>query len=141
MDGLKGQKGSILVEFAVCGIMFIGFVMGIIVMGIWIYNFSQVSQAARIAAHNVGVTDNAAESQDMALNYLNKALIACPTRGAVAYSTAENGYGVAEAYMEPLFPGFQKLIDPFGSSNVNGKIHIRKEAVRTREYMLRIGVK
>lgn len=135
----KDNRGSIMVEFAICGIMFIGFVMGMIVMGIWIYNTSQVSQAARIAAHNVAVTNNLDEAQNQAMAYLNKTLIACPTKGALAYSTSENACGVAEAYMTPLFPGFQKLIDPRGKSTIDGRIHIKKEATRVREFRYRPG--
>jgi Flp pilus assembly protein TadG len=142
-DGITGPirdaRGSIMVEFAMGGILFTGFVMGIIVMGLWIYNVSQVSQAARIAAHNVAVTGNAAESQKMAMKYLDSALIACPARGARAYRTTEKGFGVVEAYMEPLFPGFQKLMDPQGKSTLNGKILIRKEASRVLEYRFRPG--
>lgn len=126
-----------MVEFAICGIMFVGVVLGMIVTGIWIYNASKVSQAARIAAYNVAWTNNAAEAQSQAMTYLNKTLIACPSRGAVAYSDAENGFGVAEAYMNPLFPGFQKLIDPRGASTINGTIHIKREAERVREYRFR----
>lgn len=128
-----------MVEFAICGIMFVGVVLGMIVMGLWIYNVSKVDQAARVAAYNMAVTNNAAEAQQLALSYLNKTLIACPAKGAMAYGTSENGQGIAEADMNPLFPGFQKLIDPMGKSTINGKIHIRKEAVRTREYRFRPG--
>lgn len=136
---IKDNRGSILVEFAICGIMFIGFVMGMVVMGIWIYNTSQVSQAARIAAHNVAVTNDLAEAQNLAMEYLNKTLIACPTKGVLAYSTEDNASGVAEAYMTPLFPGFEKLVDPRGESTINGRIHIKKEATRVREYRYRPG--
>lgn len=135
----KENEGSIMVEFAFAGIMFIGFVFGIIVTGTWIYNVSQVSQAARIAAHNIAVTNNENESEEMALKYLNKMLIACPFKGTSAFKTSANGYGVAEAYMNPLFPGFQKLIDPFGSSTINGRIHIRREATRVLENRFRAG--
>ncbi|MCL4442051.1 MAG: pilus assembly protein [Firmicutes bacterium] len=139
MGLVKENRGSIMVEFAFGGIFFIGFVLGMIVIGIWIYNASQVSQAARIAAHNVAVTNNPAESQNMALKYLNNTLIACPVKGAAAYSTTENGCGVAEAYMSPLFPGFHKLLDPRGKSTTDGRIHIRKEASRVLEYRFRPG--
>ncbi|KJS64246.1 MAG: hypothetical protein JL50_21580 [Peptococcaceae bacterium BICA1-7] len=134
---IKDSRGSIMVEFAVAGIIFIGFVLGIIVIGIWIYNVSQVSQAARIAAHNVAVTNNAGESEEMALKYLNKMVIACPEKGVRASKSSGNGYSVAEAYMNPLFPGFQKLIDPLGKSTINGRIHIRKEATRVLENRFR----
>lgn len=130
-----------MVEFAVCGIMFVGFVLGLIVFGIWIYNTSQVSQAARVAAYNAATTNNSGEAQQLAMTYLNKTLIACPTKGAIAYANTEDGYGVAEAYMTPMFPGFQKLIDPMGTSTINGTIHIRKEAVKTREYRYGAGRK
>ncbi|MFZ5632132.1 MAG: TadE/TadG family type IV pilus assembly protein [Bacillota bacterium] len=136
---LKNNSGSITLEFAICGIMFTGFVLGMVVVGLWIYNVSQVKQGARIAAYSVAVTDNPSESRDKALKYLDKTLIACPGREADAYSSHSNGYGVAEAQMDPLFPGFQKLIDPKGTSTVNGRIRIRKEAFMVREYRFRPG--
>jgi len=136
---LTNNKGQVTVEFAICGLLFIGFVLGMIVIGIWMYNASHVSQAARIAAHNIAVTNNSVESQNMAMEYLNKSLIACPTKGALAYATSTDGFGIAEAYMDPLFPGFQKLIDPRGNSTINGQIHIRREASRVREYRFRPG--
>ena len=134
---IKDCRGSIMVEFAVAGIIFIGFVLGIIVIGTWIYNVSQVSQAARIAAHNVAVTNNASESEEIAYRYLDKMAIACPVKGVTASKSPGNGYSVAEAYMNPLFPGFQKLIDPLGRSTINGRIHIRKEATRVLENRFR----
>lgn len=126
-----------MVEFAVCGIMFVGFVMGMIVIGIWIYNVSQVNQAARLAAHNVAVTGNVEESEELAVAYLQKTLIACPTKGALAVNKGENGYGAAEAYMDSLFPGFERLINPGGTSVVKGTIHIRKEATKVSEARFR----
>lgn len=137
MKLFKSQKGSILVEFVVCGIMFIGFVMGMIVIGIWIYNDTRVNQAARIAANNMAVTNNRVESENMAVAYLKKTLIACPTRGAAAYNDGEYGYGVAEAYMDPLFPGFEILIKPGGTSTIKETIHIRKEATKISEFRFR----
>lgn len=135
----ESSRGSITLEFAICGIMFVGFVLGMIVIGIWIYNVSQVNQAARIAAHNVAVTNNSSESKKMAMEYLNKTLIACPTKGAAASNDGEKGCGVAEAYMSPLFPGFEKLIDPGATSAIRGAIHIRKEATRVSELRFRPG--
>lgn len=135
----KDNRGSIFVEFAICGIMFIGFVMGMVVTGLWIYNTSQVKQAARIAALNVAVTNSQSEANEKALIYMNKTLVACPFKNIDSYGSQENGYGVAVAEMEPLFPGFQRLIDPRGSSIINGRILIRKEAVSSREYRYRPG--
>lgn len=134
---LKNDRGSIMLEFAVCGILFIGFVMGMVVMGLWMYNTSQVKQAARLAAINVATTGNVAESRDVAIGYMKKTLIACPVKNAETFSDQDDGYGVAEAEMNPLFPGFQKLIDPLGRSTINGRIHIRKEAMTVREYRFR----
>ena len=131
------QRGSIMLEFAICGILFIGFVLGMVAMGLWIYNTSQVRQAARIAALNVAVTDNPAEASDRALKHLSNTLVACPVKNAAAHSTGDTGYGMAEAQMNPLFPGFQRLIDPKGASTVNGKILIRKEALTARAHRLR----
>ncbi|MFZ5643880.1 MAG: TadE/TadG family type IV pilus assembly protein [Bacillota bacterium] len=135
----KSEKGQVIVEFAICGLLFIGFVMAMVALGIWKYNVSKVEQAARIAAYNVAVTNNTNEAQQLALTYLNKTLIACPVKGAAAYGSSDNGHGVAEAYMTQLFPGYQKLIDPRGTSSVNGSIHIRREATRAREYRFRPG--
>lgn len=126
-----------MLEFTICGIMFVGFVLGMVAMGLWIYNTSQVKQAARIAALNVAVTDNPAEASDKALKHLNKTLVACPMKNAFSYSTNDTGYGVAEAEMNPLFPGFQRLIDPKGASTANGRILIRKEASTARAHRLR----
>ncbi|MCL6478975.1 MAG: pilus assembly protein [Peptococcaceae bacterium] len=134
---LKDGKGSITLEFAICGIMFVGFVMGMVVMGLWIYNNSQVKQAARIAALRVAVTNDPAEARQAALQYLNKTLVSCPIKMTDAFGSQENGYGVAEAEMNPLFPGFQRLIDPRGTSSVEGRIRIRKEAMTVREYRFR----
>ena len=134
---LKDQKGSFMLEFAICGTLFIGIVLAMVVMGMWMYNTSQVKQAARIAALRVTVTDNEAEAQQAAFEYLNNSLIACPVKNAASYSTKDYGYGMAEALMDPLFPGFQRLIDPTGKSSVNGKIRIRKESQAIREYRFR----
>lgn len=136
---LKDDRGQVLVEFAICGLLFIGFIMAMVVLGLWKYNVSKVEQAARIAAYNVAATDNSNEAQQQALTYLNKTLIACPVKGALAYGTAESGYGVAEAQMVPLFPGFQKFIDPRSTSTINGNIYIRREAAMVREYRFRPG--
>jgi hypothetical protein len=134
---VKNQRGSIMLEFAICGILFVGFVLGMVAMGLWIYNTSQVRQAARIAALNVAVTDNPAEASDKALKHLNNTLVACPVKNAAAHSTGDSGYGLAEVEMNPLFPGFQRLIDPKGASTVNGRILIRKEALTARAHRLR----
>lgn len=120
-----------------CGIMFIGLIFGMVVMGLCMYNVSQVKQAARIAAYNVALTGNPSEAQSLAQTYLNKSVVACPSQKAVAYSSQELGYGVAEVEMNPLFPGFQKIIDPGGTSTINGRIQIRKEAVTILEHRLR----
>jgi len=134
---LKNNKGSITLEFALCGIMFIGFIFGMVVTGLWMYNASHVKQAARIAAHNIAVTGDPVQSQDMALKYLNKTLVACPGKEVSVYSDQDSGYCVAEAQMNPLFPGFQKLIDPRGTSTINSMIQIRREAVAVREFWQR----
>ncbi len=138
MNGLRtDSRGSITLEFAICGIMFIGLVMCLVVTGLWMYNTSQVKQAARLAAVNAATTGNMAESREVALKYMRKTLIACPVKNAEVFSVQDDGYGVAEAEMESLFPGFQKLIDPLGRSAINGRVHIRKEAVTVREYRFR----
>lgn len=134
---LDNNRGSIMLEFAVCGILFIGVVLGMVVLGLWIYNTSQVKQAARIAALNVAVTDDPEEACREALKYLNKALVACPVNNVEAYCARDIGYGVAEAVMEPLFPGFLKLVDPKGTSTINGRIRIRKEAPAARAHRFR----
>lgn len=134
---LKNERGSIMLEFAVCGTLFIGFVIGMVVMGLWMYNTSQVNQAARIAALNVAVTDDPVEAREKALSYLDKTLIACPVKGTLAFGDRDNGYGAAEAQMNPLFPGFLKLVDPEGGSTVSGRILIRKEAVAARAHRFR----
>lgn len=134
---IRDTKGSIMLEFAICGILFIGFVLGMVVMGLWIYNASQVKQAARIAAFNVSVTDDPAEAGRKAMSYMNKTLVACPVKNVEAYGSQENGYGVAVVQMNPLFPGFGRLIDPGGASIINGRILIRKEAVSARAHRFR----
>ena len=134
---LKDNKGSIMLEFAICGIMFIGIVLAMVVMGMWMYNTSQVNQAARIAALRVAVTDNVAEARQAGYEYLDNSLIACPTKNVTSSRSNDYGYGVAEALMNPLFPGFQRLIDPTGKSTINGKIRIRKESQAVREYRFR----
>lgn len=92
----KNDRGSITLEFAICGIMFIGLIFGMVVMGLWMYNVSQVKQAARIAAYNVALTGNPSEAQSLAQTYLNKAVVACPSQNAVAYSSQDLGYGVTD---------------------------------------------
>ncbi|MHB8918690.1 MAG: TadE/TadG family type IV pilus assembly protein [Desulfocucumaceae bacterium] len=134
---LKDNRGSITLEFSICGILFFGVVLGMMVMGLWIYNNSQVNQAARLAAYNVAITNNPAEANNLALTYLNKTLIACTSKNIDSFVSQENGYGVAVADMYPLFPGFQKLINPKGTSTVNGMIHIRKEALSVRAQRFR----
>lgn len=126
-----------MLEFAICGILFIGFVLGMVVMGLWMYNTSQVKQAARIAALSVAVTDDPAEAREKALKYLIKTLVACPVKNIDVYGSQDSGYGLAEAEMNPLFPGFQKLIDPKGNSTINGRILIRKEATAPRAHRFR----
>lgn len=133
----NNNRGSITLEFAICGLLFIGFILGMVVISLWMYNVSQVKQAARIAAYNVAMTGNQTEAGIQAFEYLNRSLVACPVKGAQAYSSDDNGYGVAVAEMEPLFPGFQRIIDPKGASTINGRIQIRKEAVTVRAHRLR----
>lgn len=136
---LRNSRGSITLEFAICGVMFIGIVLGMLVMGLWMYNSSQARQAARIAAMSVAVNDDPAEARNAALNYLDKTLVACPVKNAGAYGSMENGHGIVEVEMAPLFPGFQRLIDPRGKSAANGMILIRKEALAAREQRFRQG--
>jgi Flp pilus assembly protein TadG len=136
---LKNNRGSIALEFAVCGVMFVGFIMGLIVISLWIYNATQVSQAARIAAHNLAVTNDYSESLDMAKRYLNKTLVSCSSMNVDLYGSQDKSYGVAQAEMSPLFPGFQKLLDPKGTSTIDGRIRIRREAFTAREYRFRPG--
>lgn len=134
---LRDNKGSIMLEFAICGTLFIGIVLAMVALGMWMYNTSQVKQAARIAALRVAVTDDVAEAQQAAYEYLDNSLIACPVKSASSSSFKSYGYGRAEALMNPLFPGFQRLIDPTGKSTINGKIQIRKESQAVREYRFR----
>ena len=134
---LKNIRGSITLEFAMCGIMFIGLILGMVVMGLLIYNVSQVNQAARIAAYNVALTGDAGEARGLAQDYLNKSVVACPYSNVLVYSSGDLGYGVAEVEMSPLFPGFQRLIHPGGTAAGNGRIQIRKEAVTVLEHRLR----
>ncbi len=134
---LKKEKGSIMLEFALCGMLFIGFIMIMTVLGLWMYNTSHVSQAARIAALNMSVTNNPAEAQNKALTYLNKTLIACSNKSVTVYSDADSGYGIAQAGMKPLFPGVQKLIAPKGTSSIGGAVLIRKEATAPRAHRFR----
>jgi len=117
--------------------MFIGFVFGMIVMGLWLYNNSHVKQASRIAAHSIVVTGDPVTARNKALEYLNKSLVACPYLEVLADGDQDKGYGTAEAQMNPLFPGFQKLIDPRGTSTIDGMIQIRREAVAVREFWQR----
>lgn len=134
---IRDPKGSIMLEFAICGVLFIGFVLGMAVMGLWMYNTAQVKQAARIAAFNVSVTGDPAEAGRKAMSHMNKTLVACPVKNVEAYGSRENGYGVAVAQMDPLFPGFRRLIDPGGASIISGRILIRKEAVSARAHRFR----
>lgn len=136
---LKDNKGSVTLEFSLCGIMFIGFMMGMVVMGLWMYNVSHTKQASRIAAHTMAVTGNAARSHDEAVKYLDKTLIACTNKQVGVAWAQDTGYGVAQVEMDPLFPGFQRLIDPKGGATVNGRIKIRKEAAASREFWQRLG--
>jgi len=102
---IRERRGSIILEFSICGIIFIGITFGMIVMGIWMYNVSQVKQASRIAAHNIAVTGNPTEARDKAMKYLDKTLLACPNKEIEVYGDHEKGYGAVEAEMNPLFPG------------------------------------
>lgn len=138
-DIFRNDKGSLVLEFAVCGFLFIGVVLGLLVLGLWIYNVSQVKQAARIAAYNIAVTGDQAESRHAAMKYLDKTLIACPSANVTVYGSRDKGCATAEAEMHSLFPGFQKLIEPGGKSDINGRIKIRKEAFMVREYRFRPG--
>lgn len=132
-----GDKGSMLLEFAVCGVVFTGIFMGMVVIGIWMYNVSQAGQAARIAAHHVAVTGDEAESRARAKSYLDKTAIACRNREVTVYSDRETGYGLVKIEMNPLFPGLQKLVGIREGPAANGMIPIRKEAAATREFRLR----
>ncbi|MFZ5650844.1 MAG: TadE/TadG family type IV pilus assembly protein [Bacillota bacterium] len=135
---IKDKRGSITLEFALCGIMFIGFVLGMVVMGLWMYNVSQAKQASRIAAHTMAITGNPVHSHDESMKYLDKTLIACTNKQVGVYGDNVTGYGVVQVEMDPLFPGFQRLIDPKGSSTINGRIQIRREAAASREFWLRL---
>lgn len=133
----KDNKGSVMVEFAICGTMFVGIVLAMMVVGLWIYNATQVSQAARLAAYHVSVTNNPGAARQEALDYLNRTLIACNNISVSAGSSGQSGYGIAKTDMNPLFPGLQKVIDPTGKRTINGKIKIEKEATAAREERFR----
>lgn len=130
---LKDEKGSIMLEFALCGTLFVGIILIMIVVSLWIYNAAQVEQAARLAAYHVSITNNPAVARQEAVDYLNKTLVACSGITVTASVSRQLGHGIAQAQMEPLFPGLQRIVDPGGNSTLEGKIKIEKEATAVRE--------
>lgn len=129
----KDEKGSVLVEFAICGTLFIGIILMMIVVSLWIYNAAQVEQAARLAAYHVSVTNNPGIARQEALAYMNKTLVACSGITATASVSGQLGHGVAQAQMNPLFPGVHLIIDPGSKAKTEGTIKIQKGATATRE--------
>ena len=134
---IKDNRGSVMVEFAICGTLFVGIVLAMLVVSIWLYNASQVSQAARLAAYHVSVTNNPSAARQEALEYLDKTLIACSNITVSVGTSGQMAYGTARTEMDSLFPGIQKIIDPAGRRTIGGKIRIEKEAESVREERFR----
>ncbi len=132
----KDQSGQILVEFALIAPIFIGLIFVLIITGLWIYNSSQTSQAARIAAHYMAVTGDMAEARDKASAHLKKTLVAAEIGQVSVYQAGDMAHGVVVTQMETFVPGLKKLFDPQGGG-WTGKVTITKEAQTVREYRFR----
>ncbi|NTW05562.1 MAG: pilus assembly protein [Peptococcaceae bacterium] len=134
---IKNSKGSILLEFSICGTLFIAIILGITMIGLWIYNTAQVSQAARLAAYKMSITNNQAFAKEEALNYMDKTLVACNSLTVDLGNSEQVSYSRVKALMDPIFPGIHKLLIPQQGSYVEGSIRIEKEAISVREERFR----
>lgn len=130
------ERGSILLEFSICGIMFLGIVFGMFVFSIYMYNVANVKQAARIGAHEMAVSSNGSEAVKLANDYLDRTLIACPKKNVVAYGKYDKGYGSVDVEMYSMFPYFNVMLNPKGKK-LEDNIKISKEAYLVREQRFR----
>jgi len=124
------------VEFALIAPIFIGLIFVLIVTGLWIYNSSQTSQAARIAAHYMAVTGDANEARDKAITHLQKTTVATEIAQVSVYRAGETAQSLVVTRMETFIPGLKKLFNP-KDSGWKGKVTITKEAQTVREYRFR----
>lgn len=127
-----------MVELGLVGPIFIAMIFMLIIIGLWIYNSNQTSQAARLAAHHLAVTGKYDESQQLAYNHLNKTKVAASTREVTVYWSGDMACARAETEMETFLPGLLKLLDP-SAHNWTGRVTISREAVTTGEYRFRSG--
>lgn len=132
----KDQRGQILVEFGLVGLLFIGLILFLIILGLWLYNSTQTSQAARLAAHDLAVTGNYNEAQQMAYDHLARTSIAAKTNSVAVYWDGSAAHARVDTEMETFFPGLPKLFNP-ASPNWTGKVSIIREAETTGEYRFR----
>ncbi len=134
---LKNSKGSILLEFSISGTLFIAIILGTTMIGLWIYNTSQVSQAARLSAYKMSVTNNQSFAKEEALNYMNKTLVACKNLTVDIDNSGQISYSRVRVLMDPIFPSLYKLIIPQDNYYFEGSIKIEKEAMSVREERFR----
>lgn len=132
----KDQSGQVLVEFALIAPIFIGLIFVLIITGLWIYNSSQTSQAARIAAHYMAVTGDMAEARDKATVHLQKTMVAAEIGQVSVCQAGDMAQSVVVTRMETFIPGLKKLFNP-GDGGWTGKVTITKEAQTVREYRFR----
>jgi len=132
----ENERGQILVEFGLVAPVFVGLVIFLIVLGLWMYNSTQTGQAARIAAHTLAVTGSRGEAEQAAGDYLSKTIIAAKTRRISPYWDGDTACAQVETEMETYFPGLPKLFDR-SSPNWTGTVTIIKEAVTASEFQFR----
>ncbi|OPX92208.1 MAG: hypothetical protein A4E52_00074 [Pelotomaculum sp. PtaB.Bin013] len=125
-------------ELGFIGPVFIGMVFMLLITGLWIYNATQTSQAARLAAHQLAVTGNYSEANQIAYYHLNKTGIALSTKEVSVYWSGDVACALVKADMETYMPGLVKLFNP-SASNWTGKVTISREAQTTGEYRFRSG--
>ena len=132
----KDRRGQILVEFALIAPIFIGLIFVLIITGLWIYNSSQTSQAARIAAHYMAVTGDQSEAMDKATDHLQKTMVAAEISQVSVRPVGDTSQSLVVTRMETFIPGLKKLFNP-DSGSWTGEVTITKEAQTVSEYRFR----
>ncbi|OPX87040.1 MAG: hypothetical protein A4E53_02650 [Pelotomaculum sp. PtaB.Bin104] len=125
-------------ELGFVGPIFIGIIFMLLITGMWIYNATQTSQAARLAAHQLAVTGNYSEAYQIAYSHLGKTGIGLSSEEVSVYWSGDVACAQVITNMETYMPGLVKLFNPSGT-NWTGKVTISRGAQTTGEYRLRSG--
>jgi len=132
-DLVTDQDGQALVEFSLVFYLYLAIVFMLIVHGLWLYNNFQAERAARHGAVYLGTTNNPAQAQLIARDYLGRTQVVSSTRDVRVFWAGDVPVCRVEIEMTTFFPGIPLL---FNRDNPawSDKISIVKEAVATGEH-------